>query len=84
MQGLVALGVGVALITRLALSAGVRDGGVLRPVEDPPHVRTTSIVRRSNGHQPLAAEPLRAIMRDLVPTLGVSGLRLRRGEPVEG
>ena len=84
MQGLVALGVGVALIPRLALSAGVRDGVVLRPVEDPPLVRTTSIVRRSNGHQPLAAEPLRGILRDIVPTLGASGLRLRRAEPVEG
>jgi DNA-binding transcriptional LysR family regulator len=84
MQGLVALGVGVALIPRLALSAGVRDGVVLRPVEDPPLVRTTSIVRRSNGHQPLAAEPLRGILRDIVPTLGASGLRLRRADPVEG
>ena len=84
MQGLVALGVGVALIPRLALSAGVRDGVVLRAVEDPPVVRTTSIVRRSNGHQPLAAEPLRAILRDLVPTLGASGLRLRGADPVEG
>jgi DNA-binding transcriptional LysR family regulator len=82
MQGLVALGVGVALIPRLALSAGVRDGVVLRPLEDPPLVRTTSIVRRSNGHQPLAAEPLRGILRDIVPTLGASGLRLRRAEPV--
>ena len=70
MQGLVALGVGVALIPRLALSAGVRDGVALRPVEDPPLVRTTSIVRRSNGHQPLAVEPLRVILRDIVPTLG--------------
>jgi DNA-binding transcriptional LysR family regulator len=82
MQGLVALGVGVALIPRLALSAGVRDGVVLSPLEDPPLVRTTSIVRRSNGHQPLAAEPLRGILRDIVPTLGASGLRLRRAEPV--
>lgn len=82
MQGLVALGVGVALIPRLALSAGVRDGLVLCPLEDPPLVRTTSIVRRSNGHQPLAAEPLRGILRDIVPTLGASGLRLRRAEPV--
>jgi DNA-binding transcriptional LysR family regulator len=82
MQGLVALGVGVALIPRLALSAGVRDGVVLRPLEDPPLVRTTSIVRRSSGHQPLAAEPLRGILRDIVPTLGASGLRLRRAEPV--
>jgi DNA-binding transcriptional LysR family regulator len=82
MQGLVALGVGVALIPRLALSAGVRDGVVLRPLDDPPLVRTTSIVRRSNGHQPLAAEPLRGILRDIVPTLGASGLRLRRAEPV--
>jgi DNA-binding transcriptional LysR family regulator len=82
MQGLVALGVGVALIPRLALSAGVRDGVVLRPLEDPALVRTTSIVRRSNGHQPLAAEPLRGILRDIVPTLGASGLRLRRAEPV--
>jgi DNA-binding transcriptional LysR family regulator len=84
MQGLVALGVGVALIPRLALSAGVRDGVALRPVEDPPLVRTTWIVRRSNGHQPLAAEPLRAILREIVPTLGASGLRLRRAQPVEG
>jgi DNA-binding transcriptional LysR family regulator len=84
MQGLVALGVGVALIPRLALSAGVRDGVALRPVEDPPLVRTTSIVRRSNGHQPLAVEPLRVILRDIVPTLGASGLRLRRADPVEG
>jgi DNA-binding transcriptional LysR family regulator len=82
MQGLVALGVGIALIPRLALSAGVRDGVVLRPLDDPPLVRTTSIVRRSNGHQPLAAEPLRGILRDIVPTLGASGLRLRRAEPV--
>jgi DNA-binding transcriptional LysR family regulator len=82
MQGLVALGVGVALIPRLALSAGVRDGVVLRPLDDPALVRTTSIVRRSNGHQPLAAEPLRGILRDIVPTLGASGLRLRRAEPV--
>jgi DNA-binding transcriptional LysR family regulator len=84
MQGLVALGVGVALIPRLALSAGVRDGVVLRPLEDPPLVRTTSIVQRTNGHQPLAAEPLRGILREIVPTLGASGLRLRRAEPVEG
>src|SRR5918994_6646640 len=82
MQGLVALGVGIALIPRLALSAGVRDGVVLRPLDDPPLVRTTSIVRRSNGHRPLAAEPLRGILRDIVPALGASGLRLRRAEPV--
>jgi DNA-binding transcriptional LysR family regulator len=32
----------------------------------------------------LAAEPLRAALRELVPTLGASGLRLRRAQPVEG
>jgi DNA-binding transcriptional LysR family regulator len=84
MQGLVAAGVGVALIPRLALSAGVREGVVLRPIEEPALVRTTSIVRRANGHHPLAAEPLRAVLRDLVPSLGVSGRRLRPAEAVEG
>jgi DNA-binding transcriptional LysR family regulator len=82
MQGFVAAGVGVALIPRLALSAGVREGVVVRPIEDPPLVRTTSMVRRGNGHRPLAAEPLREVLRALVPTLGASGLPLRRVEPV--
>jgi DNA-binding transcriptional LysR family regulator len=84
MQGLVAAGVGVALIPRLALSAGVREGVVLRPIAGPALVRTTSIVRRANGHHPLAAEPLRAVLRDLVPSLGASGRRLRPAEAVEG
>ena len=84
MQGLVAAGVGVALIPRLAVSAGVREDVVLRPIEEPALIRTTSIVRRSNGHSPLAAEPLREVLRELVPTLGTSGLPLRRAQPVEG
>ena len=82
MQGFVAAGVGVALIPRLALSAGVREGVVVRAIEDPPLVRTTSIVRRANGHRPLAAEPLREVLRELVPSLGASGLPLRRVEQV--
>jgi DNA-binding transcriptional LysR family regulator len=82
MQGLVAAGVGVALIPRLALSAGVRDGVTVRAIEDPPLVRTTSIVRRANGHRPLAAEPLREVLRELVPSLGATGLPLRRVEQV--
>jgi DNA-binding transcriptional LysR family regulator len=84
MQGFVAAGVAVALIPRLALSAGVREGVVLRPIEDPALIRTTSIVRRANGHRPLAAEPLREVLRELVPTLGASGLPLRPAQTVEG
>jgi LysR family transcriptional regulator, transcription activator of glutamate synthase operon len=82
MQRFVAAGVGVALIPRLALSAGVRERVVVRPIEYPPLVRTTSMVRRGNGHRPLAAEPLREVLRELVPTLSASGLALRGVEPV--
>jgi hypothetical protein len=47
-----------------------------------PLVHTTSMVRRGNGHRPLAAEPLREVLRKLVPTLGASRLPHRRVEPV--
>jgi DNA-binding transcriptional LysR family regulator len=84
MQGFVAAGMGVALIPRLAVAAGVREGVVLRPIEEPALIRTTSIVRRANGHRPLAAEPLREVLRELVPRLGARGLPLGPAQTVEG
>lgn len=82
MQGLVAEGVGVALIPRLAAGAAVRDGVVLRELAEPGLIRTTSIVSCSNGHRPLAAEPLRVVLREAAPGLGPPGLPLQLTQPV--
>jgi DNA-binding transcriptional LysR family regulator len=84
MQGLVAAGVGVALIPRLAAAAAVREGVVLRELAEPSVVRTTSMVSYSNGNRPLAAEPLRAVLRELVPEIGPPGLPLEVRQPVAG
>jgi DNA-binding transcriptional LysR family regulator len=63
MQGLVASGVGVAVMPRLVASIAVRDGVVLRSLSGDPLTRRVSIVARRGGYASNASRVMRRLLR---------------------
>jgi DNA-binding transcriptional LysR family regulator len=83
MQGLVAAGVGVALIPRLAAAVAVRPGVALRPLSGHPLTRVTSIVWRAEGYRSPAAATMGEILHATVSGLNDLPLPLQATQPVE-
>jgi DNA-binding transcriptional LysR family regulator len=68
-QGLVAAGVGVALVPRLVRAMAIRPEIVLRPVDGTDIVRVVAIVSRSGGYASSAAVAMRAALHASVAGL---------------
>jgi DNA-binding transcriptional LysR family regulator len=66
MQGLVAAGVGVALMPRLATAIAQRPGLVLRPLTEIVIERVTFIAIRSGAYRPPVVDAFRAALRTAV------------------
>jgi len=67
MQGLVAAGVGVALLPRLAVAIARRPGVVVIPLADPVIERVTFVATRRGSYRSSAADAFRAVLRTAVP-----------------
>jgi DNA-binding transcriptional LysR family regulator len=76
MQGLVAGGVGVALIPRLAAGLYNRPGVVLRPLAEPLIERVTFIVSRAGAYRSRAAQAIASLLHEEVRGATPSGLPL--------
>jgi DNA-binding transcriptional LysR family regulator len=63
MQGLVACGVGIALLPRLVAAIAVHPGIVLRPLAEDVLARVVTIATRPGGHLPPSALPMIAAVR---------------------
>jgi DNA-binding transcriptional LysR family regulator len=64
MQGLVAGGVGVALLPRMACTFTSKPGVVLRPLAEPLIERVTFMATRTGAYRSPAVETLRRLLRD--------------------
>ena len=76
MQGLVAAGVGVAVLPRLAVAITARPGIIVRPLEGCPLERVTFTVHRTHGYRSPATEVMRAEMRAAVGSVACPDLPL--------
>jgi DNA-binding transcriptional LysR family regulator len=81
MQGLVAAGVGVALVPRLIRAMAVRPEVALRPVRGTDIVRVVALVARSGGYRSPAASALRLALHDAVADVDHAALPLDRDQP---
>jgi len=75
-QGLVAAGVGVALVPRLVQAIALRPEVVLRPLADSDITRVVAIVSRAGGYASQAARELRACLHATVAEIDDPGLPL--------
>ena len=77
-QGLVAAGVGVALVPRLVRAMAVRPEVLMRPVAGTEITRVVSIVSRAGGYMSPAAGVLRAALHESVAAVDDPALPLDR------
>jgi DNA-binding transcriptional LysR family regulator len=76
MQGLVATGVGVAVMPRLVASIALRDGVVLRRLNGRPLERLVAIVSRRDGYTSNSLGTMRDFLRSAAERLAVGPLPL--------
>jgi DNA-binding transcriptional LysR family regulator len=69
MQGLVASGVGVALMPRLVAAISVHPGIVMRPLAGASLTRVVTLAARPTGYRPPACEPMLAALHDATESL---------------
>lgn len=81
MQGLVAAGVGVALMPRLAVAIARRPGVVMIPLERPVIERVTFIATRFGAYKSPATDAFRAALRAAVPAAEDARLPLEAYDP---
>jgi DNA-binding transcriptional LysR family regulator len=83
MQGLVAAGVGVALLPRLAVAIARRPGVVLAPISDLAVERVTFIAARTGTYRSPITEAFRAALRQAVTEVADPHLPLEVFEPLD-
>ena len=81
MQGLVAAGVGVALLPRLAVAVSRRPDVILRPLDNTVIERVTFIATRARAYQSPLVTAFRAALRMAAATIAAPGLPLEMFEP---
>jgi hypothetical protein len=81
MQGLVAAGVGVALLPRLAVAVSQRPDVILRPLDNTVIERVTFIATRSGAYRSPLVTAFRAALRMAASTIAAPGLPLEMFEP---
>jgi len=81
MQGLVAAGVGVALLPRLAVAVSRRPDVILRPLDNTVIERVTFIATRAGAYQSPLVTAFRAALRMATSTIAAPGLPLEMFEP---
>jgi len=81
MQGLVAAGVGVALLPRLAVAVPQRPDVILRPLDATVIERVTFIATRSGAYRSPLVTAFRAALRIAASTVAAPGLPLEIFEP---
>ena len=81
MQGLVAAGVGVALLPRLAVAVSRRPDVILRPLDNTVIERVTFIAARAGAYQSPLVTAFRAALRMAASTVAAPGLPLETFEP---
>jgi DNA-binding transcriptional LysR family regulator len=81
MQGLVAAGVGVALLPRLAVAVSRRPDVILRPLDNTVIERVTFIAARAGAYQSPLVTAFRAALRTAASTVAAPGLPLEMFEP---
>ena len=80
-QGLVAAGVGVALLPRLAVAMSRRPGVALLPLSDLVIERVTFIATRSGAYRSPLTDEFRAALRQAVAGISDPALPLEDFEP---
>jgi DNA-binding transcriptional LysR family regulator len=81
MQGLVAAGVGVALLPRLAVAVSRRPDVILRPLDNTVIERVTFIATRAGAYQSPLVTAFRAALRMAASAVAAPGLPLEMFEP---
>ena len=81
MQGLVAAGVGVALLPRLAVAVSQRPDVILRPLDNTVIERVTFIATRAGAYQSPLVTAFRAALRVAAAAVAAPGLPLEMFEP---
>jgi DNA-binding transcriptional LysR family regulator len=81
MQGLVAAGVGVALLPRLAVAVSRRPDVILRPLDNTVIERITFIATRAGAYQSPLVTAFRAALRMAAAAVAAPGLPLEMFEP---
>ncbi len=81
MQGLVAAGVGVALMPRLAVAIARRPGVVLLPLAEPVIERVTFIAARRGAYKSPVAEVFSSVLRSALPAAEDADLPLEAFDP---
>ena len=81
MQGLVAAGVGVALLPRLAVALSQRPDVTLRPLDSTVIERVTFIATRSGAYRSPLVTAFRAALRTAASTVAAPGLPLEMFDP---
>lgn len=81
MQGLVAAGVGVALLPRLAVAVAQRPDVILRPLDRTVIERVTFIATRARAYRSPLVTAFRAALRMATSTVAPAGLPLEMFEP---
>jgi DNA-binding transcriptional LysR family regulator len=81
MQGLVAAGVGVALLPRLAVAVSRRPDVILRPLDNTVIERVTFIATRAGAYQSPLVTAFRAALRMAAAAVAAPGLPLEMFEP---
>jgi DNA-binding transcriptional LysR family regulator len=76
MQGLVAAGIGVAVVPRLVASIAIRSEVVMRPLTPGTLTRVVATVSRRDGFRSTADSTMRALLRDAAATLACGPLEL--------
>jgi DNA-binding transcriptional LysR family regulator len=76
MQGLVAAGVGVAVMPRLVASIAIRDQVVMRPLAAGTLTRVVCLVTRRDGFHSNAIATMEALLHEAAAGLGSPGLPL--------
>jgi DNA-binding transcriptional LysR family regulator len=81
MQGLVAAGVGVAMLPRLAVAMARRPGVVLRPLRGLVIERVTFTATRAGAYRSPLTEAFRAALRQALPAIADAELPLETFDP---
>jgi len=76
MQGLVASGIGVAVMPRLVASIAIRPEVVLRPLRTGTLTRVVAVVSRRDGFQSLATRTMQELLHEAAATLATPALPL--------
>jgi DNA-binding transcriptional LysR family regulator len=76
MQGLVASGVGVAVMPRLVASIAIRPEVALRPLLPGTLTRVVAVVSRRDGFRSHASASMRELLHQAAATVATPGLRL--------